>query len=1075
MSNTENNGKIFGRFSPRRFAAMIVSAVLILAITVGLIIGNVVCFTNFNVVTAYMCGQGFSDSGEEAKAARSSGYALAATVEEEGAVLLKNDNKSLPLAANSKVNVFGAASMDSAFIPQGTGSGTGSRNDFVTFMKSLKYAGADAKDLVDDEGFAIAGNPDYEAGGSKASKNPFANGTTGIEYNTELADAYAKLNVNGSYNRVNAGSYVIEATSEDAYREYYGVLEAPQSFYTGDLMTNAHTFSDTAIVVIGRILGEGNDYSKYQYVRNRSQKTPDTTRKLQELSPDEEYMLEQASAFDNVVVVVNSTNPMELGFIEDEKYNIDSLIWMGTPGTRGALGVANLLVGAATPSGHLTDTWAYDLSTAASYATAGREGVGSYTDIAGGEPSLSARVNKYTDYIEDIYVGYKWYETADADGFWDSETAKTQWGISNGYEDVVQFPFGYGMSYTDFKWDIMFGSKTITQNGETKTYETNINNNAQIEKDGEIKVAVEVTNVGQYAGKDVVQLYYSAPYTKGQIEKSAITLGAFEKTSLLEPGKTELLQLTMKVEDMKSYDCYDKNNNGFMGYELDGGNYAISLRTDVHTLAETVSNVNTITVKVPDNGYKYETDSATGTKVENQFTTFTASSGASSVINEPVARNAHSIDGAEEPVKIDYMTRADFTASFPFDKPDNRAAGETLINDALYVVIRPAGNASDVAPVSGSKLTAWKIEDVMGEAYESPIWDELISQLDFETKCNLIIKGGFGTIAIDSINKPKTTDTDGPAGFNNSVIGSNNLKACNYPSPTVLASTWDWYMAYQVGKAIGIEGTALGIQGWYGPGANLHRSATGGRNFEYYSEDPRLSGIMCAYVVYGAKEEGVTAYIKHVAVNDTESGRNGAFKWLTEQNMRENYLYPFELAVKIGKSNAMMSSVDRVGSTRVSGSYAMLTTVMRDEWGFRGTVITDYYQCQRASGDNKLGSDKTLSTDTVHDVDECIRAGNSQILIPDGALGWFDDRDTATAQLAIHNSAKDILFAYADTLNFKATEQGLSKDSVIGESTEVFPWWVILLVGIDVTAAALMGFWAFLLLRKKKEKVKVEI
>lgn len=1071
MSNTiENSNK--RNASSVKLVVLIITCVLILAVSAGLIVGNVLCFQNYNLVTAYMCGQGFTDNGEAAIAARSSGYALAATVEEEGAILLKNDNNTLPLAENTKVNVFGAASSDSAFIPQGTGSGTGSRNDFVTLMKALKYAGGDSEEVL-----KYAGKQEYEPGGNKAGDNPFANGKTGLEYNETLAEAYAKL----GYSRVNGGSYVIEATSEELYRDYYGIAEAPKSFFTGNLTSSAYNFSDTAIVVIGRLLGEGNDYSKYQYVAKRNQTTPDTTRKLQSLSEDEEYMLEQASTFDKVILLINSTNPMELGFIEDSKYNIDSVIWMGTPGTRGTLGIASLLVGAANPSGHLPDTWAYDISTAASYATAGREGVGSYTDIAGGEPTLSARVNKYTDYIEDIYVGYKWYETADADGFWNTAKANTQWGIKSGYKDVVQFPFGFGMSYTEFKWDIMFGSKSITQNGETKTFETNINNNAQIAKDGEIKVAVEVTNTGDVAGKDVVQLYYSAPYKKGEIEKSAINLGAFEKTGLIGPGQTELLQLTMKVEDMKSYDCYDKNNNGFMGYELEGGAYQISIRNDVHTPADMKSGINTITVNVPSGGYRYEVDTVTNTKVENQFTTFkNTTSGAESFINEYAAKNAHSIDGNEEPVKINYMTRADFAGTFPYEKPENRAAGDALINDALYVVINPPGNAGDVAPESGSTATSWKIADVMGLDYEDEKWDQIISQLSLDTKCKLITHGGFGTIAIDGnprqandyvpedIGKPGTTDTDGPAGFNNNVVGSNDLKACNYPSPTILAATWDWYMAYQVGKAIGIEGTAIGIQGWYGPGANLHRSATGGRNFEYYSEDPRLSGIICAYHVLGAKEEGVTAYIKHIAVNDTESGRNGAFKWLTEQNLRENYMLPFEYAVKVGKSNGMMSSVDRVGGTRVSGSYAMLTTMLRDEWGFRGTVITDYYQNWGASGSRRLNSE--LSTDTIHDVDECVRAGNSQILWTVGSAACFDDRTTATAQLSIHNSAKDILFAYADTLNYKATAQGLSKESMIGASNDVFAWWVILLVGIDVTATALMGFWLFLVIRSYKKK-----
>jgi beta-glucosidase len=278
-------------------------------------------------------------------------------------------------------------------------------------------------------------------------------------------------------------------------------------------------------------------------------------------------------------------------------------------------------------------------------------------------------------------------------------------------------------------------------------------------------------------------------------------------------------------------------------------------------------------------------------------------------------------------------------------------------------------------------------------------------------------------------------------------------------------------MAYQVGAAIGIEGKALGINGLYGPGANLHRSPMGGRNFEYFSEDGVLSGIMCAYEVYGGKEQGLTMYVKHIAVNDSDSGRNGAYKWLTEQNLRENYLKPFELLVKVGHANAFMTSVDRIGSTRASSSYAMLTAVVRNEWGFKGTIITDYYQNAGAS----------RASDTTHDVDECVRAGNSQLLYPDGSISFFNDTTSNTAKKAIFKSAKDILFAYADTLDFAATAQGLEKSSLIVERSDIRPWWIPALIGIDNTFIVLAIVWvgnAIKSYRKKngllKEKPKTE-
>lgn len=816
----------------KKLITRIVSFVVMGVIAIALIIGNIICGAYSNIITQYLCGFGLSEDSEETKAARDQGMALAAKVEEQGAVMLKNDG-TLPLK-NNKVNVFGYAGTDNGFIPQGTGSGTGSRNDYVTFLGGLKEAG--------------------------------------FEYNEQLIKDYNAL----GWKRVDSGNFVFEATDENSYTYYYGALEAGESFYTDARMNDARNYSDTAVVVLGRLMGEGNDYSKYQYVRNSGK---DETRKLQSLSENEEFMLDKVcEKFDNVVVIFNTTNPMEAGFLENDR--IGAAIFMGMPGTRGSIGIANILKGKANPSGHLTDTWAYDLSTAASYATSGREGVGSYTDIST-DVTLGTRANKYSDYAEDIYIGYKWYETADADGFWDSNMAKLTWNIVNGYDDVVQFPFGYGLSYTEFKWTVM---------------ECNLSDGATLEKDGKIEIKVAVQNVGDVAGMDVVQLYYTPPYTKGGIEKSAVNLGAFAKTALLQPDQIEYVDLTLSVEDMKSYDCYDRNGNGFMGYELEGGNYTISLRTDAHTLAQTANadGKNSYSFKVPESGYKYTTDSVTGNVVENRFTNFTAPSGASSTVNERAVRNAHSIDGNDEPVKINYMTRADFENTFPYQKAENRLAG-AVKTDTLYVNVNP--------------------------------------------------------------------------------------------------------------------------------------------------------------------------------VNDSDSGRNGAYKWLTEQNLRENYLLPFELIVKVGKGNGMMSSVDRIGSTRAASSYALLTAVLRDEWGFRGTVITDYYQNSHQSAPGIWAPSQ--AGDTVHDVDECVRAGNDMLLWTDGNINFFNDADSNTAKKAIHQSAKNIIYTYADTVHFAETAQGLDKGSMIGESVEVFAWWIPVLVVADVVVAGLLVTWGLLLFKKKKVREEI--
>ena len=497
----------------------------------------------------------------------------------------------------------------------------------------------------------------------------------------------------------------------------------------------------------------------------------------------------------------------------------------------------------------------------------------------------------------------------------------------------------------------------------------------------------------------------------------------------------------MPIEEMKSYDCYDKNNNGFMGYELEKGTYTLSFRSDVHTPKAGMTD-NTLTLEVASD-IRYETDSKTGAVVTNQFTTFTNTiSGASSKVNEPFLSTAHSIDGLENEGSITYMTRENFVSTFPEAQP-NKAAGNLKADMHGNTKGKEGVDPSVTAPEFGSTATNWTITDLFGVPYEDPMWDEITSQLTFEEALHYIIDAGFGTIELESIGKPATKDTDGPSGFNTNVTGGNGLKAVCYPSSTVIAQTWDWYAVYQVGVGIGIEGNAIGVNGWYGPGANTHRSAMGGRNFEYYSEDALLAGTMCAYHCIGAKEQGIQVYIKHIGANEDDRGRNGAYKWLTEQALRENYLKPFEIAIKAG-ANGLMGSVTRTGGMRTTGSYALQTAVVRDEWGFRGTIITDYYQ----------GGD-------INDFDEGIRTGNNQVLWPDWRSDCLDDQTSDTAKYYIHKAAKDLLYAYADTMYYAETAQGLESGAIIGTITvtdDVFVWWIpVLMVVNTIVLAAILS------------------
>ena len=493
---------------------------------------------------------------------------------------------------------------------------------------------------------------------------------------------------------------------------------------------------------------------------------------------------------------------------------------------------------------------------------------------------------------------------------------------------------------------------------------------------------------------------------------------------------------------MTSYDTYDRNNNGFMGYELEAGQYTLSLRSDVHNLKlDKLNQPMSYDYKVPEGGYKYATDEVTGNEVKNRFTTYTnTTSGASSTCDEPQTNYALSIDGNDDSDDYDqnitYLTRADFASTFP-QVTETRTMSNNMFKN-VFLVHNPFVDPNDEMPKTSSTSTSWTLDDVKGLAYEDPKWQELIEQLSIQQLADLCANGGFGTMAINSIKKPKCTDSDGGTGFTSGVSTGEDGHAIKYPAANVLAGTWDWKEAYKWGHAIGDEGQALGIQGWYAPGCNVHRSPLGGRNFEYFSEDAYMCGVFVAYTVKGCTENGVYAYMKHFAGNDTDEGRNGQFKWMTEQSLREIWAKPGEIATKVGGANAMMASVDRVGATRVTGSYALLETVLRGEWGFRGSVITDYYQ-----GGN------------VNDLDEGIRAGNDLALLPGGTHTVFDeDKGTwsATGVKALQKSAHNILFTYIDTVNRTEKAQNIDFGSTSGtrQTTNDGTWWRGVLIGADV-------------------------
>ena len=991
------------------FAAIGVVAAVVITL-------NVLCLSTFkDQIQTFLVGGATADQ-ETITQTREQGEALAEDIVDEGSVLVKNDNNTLPLSKteNNQVNVFGWSS--SYWITGGSGSGR-----VVNSSGNLRAETDLLKALEDDE----------------------------ILYNHDLTDFYVNYEGDRPHYSTSTGTL-------NAYEyEYYRITEPSMDEYGDELLTSAEEFSDTAIVVIGRAAGESSDAPKVQYKGNSdSSRVDDPTRHYLEISTEEEELLEYVgSAYENVIVVINSTNTMELGFL-DTIEGIDSCLIVGATGINAASGVVNILYGDANPSGKLTDTYAYDMATAASYANAGIEGENFYTNGNGLYPADGTTQGNlghsgvrypgvaYVDYQESIYVGYKWYETADTEGFWDD--VDNEYGL--GYEGVVQYPFGYGLSYTEnFLWNIT---------------DISLPSGSNLTRDSEIEIEVTVTNDGTVAGSDVVELYYTAPYYEGEIEKSSVNLIDFAKTPVLEPDQSVAVTLTVSAYDMTSYDCYDLNENDATTYELDQGEYRLSIRTDAHTVKEELEN-NSLTAEAePVLTYNlshteiFDVDPYTENEVTNRFTGENATDGSS-------------IDGNSPTTSVEYLTRADFENTFPYELNEPRALDDSQAEYNLYT--QNHANAfinTDDEPVTfdsnetnhllydpdeNYEITELGLE--LGANYDDPRWEEVLDQMSQSEMRNLILHGYVKTDAVASVGKPRFTDVDGPAQF-----GSFNLpeRGVGYPNATVLAQTWSKSLAYNYGVSMGEIARNLGYDGWYGPGMNLHRSPFGGRNYEYYSEDPILSGIIGANSVRGAKNRGVYSYLKHLAVYDQESYRDGLYTWLTEQAFRENFLKPFQMTVQEGGATGIMTSYNRVGGVWAGGSYALLTEVVKDEWGFKGTILTDY-----------------ADHHSFMNMDHALRAGGDLWMDGFSNNGQFRyETSSNTFWQNMRRAAKNILYTGVNAIYTAANPVGDNEESfIIGGRYVPNTSWMIAFYVLDPVIFIGLGVWGvFVFLSKDKTK-----
>ena len=879
---------------------------------------------------------------------------------EEGVVLLKNDDNTLPLATGSKVNVLGKNSAEVAI--GGTGSSTGSGS--VEAIKSLTlYEGLEA---------------------------------VGYELNPHLVAFYQDDTLSGNGRT---------APNMGANLTGLATGETPQDMYSQELLDSYANYSDASIVVFTRIGGEGYDLP--MTMLNSDGTTMDGSDEgdhYLELDLNEEAILASLEAdpsVSNVIVIINASQPMELGFLYDSvNYSkIKAAIWVGGPGQSGVAAIGRILSGDVNPSGNLVDTYPVDFSldpTWYNFGASGGQGVyGTVTD----DVFSSARVN-FVDYEEGIYLGYRYWETAgyDADDGW-------SW-----YDDNIVYPFGYGLSYTTFSWELV-GSPDVP---------------STFDVDSTISLTVRVTNTGSVAGKDVVQLYYTAPYYDGGIEKSFVRLADFAKTPLLQPAETADVTLTVAVKDLASYDYDDANGNGFIGYELEAGDYIFRVLQNAN--ARSTNGVGDITVNVPavasdtatngSTGLEFMYDEKTGHPIENLFDDVSqkaingtladpdtdAVKDSGGVMN--VMTRATSEGGLAGTIPTSYPSEADRTVSqvyldsigVPGSIADRNAAD---VGQPWYKTEFPT-QAEDTSGVVSIFL-----KDLIGLDYDDPQWDAFMDQMTYQEMATLIGDGAFHTIPIPRLGKPWSIEVDGPVGLvprqvNGDLMDINDYVACVYATEPVVAATWNVDLVYEYGQMTGEEGiwgnTAFAYSGIYAPGLNIHRSQFSGRNFEYYSEDGVLSGKMAGKFSGGAYSKGLYTFMKHYALNDQETNRGSINTWADEQTMREIYLLPFEKAIKDGHSRGAMAAFNNIGNTWTGASYALMTELTRDEFGFDGMIITDW-------GSYSTSTEWMIRTG----VDLLLGGSGSGVLVYEG------EGLTATQAWALRRASKAIMFTVANS------------------------------------------------------------
>jgi len=889
---------------------------------------NMICFGPMATLIGLATGNGTlsDETNEEATE-------VAEEIMEDGIVLLKNESL-LPLNETKKLNIFGWESINPAY----GGAGSGGINDLYDIV-SLNQG-------LENAGFSI---------------------------NQELVDFY--------------NNYGADNPEMSIQKQSWTLPEPPVDTYNDELIKSAKEYSDVAVVVLSRKAGEGHndipmDVKKAAYDNNSDEYDdfPEGEHYLQ-LSQTERDMVDMVcSNFDNVIVIYNGANQFELGFA-DEYPQIKSVVWCPGTGNVGFNALGKVFSGEVNPSGKTPDTFIYDMTTAPWWNNAEKTEYTNLADMAvEGMNAGTAQVYApaFTNYVEGIYVGYKYYETAAQEGAID-------------YDKTVQYPFGYGLSYTEFEQKM----------GELE------------EKDGQISVDVEVTNTGDVAGKDVVEVYYKPPYTNGGIEKSSANLIEFEKTNLLQPGESQTVTVTFSIEDMASYD-----ENNAKAYVLEKGDYVISINSDSHTVLDQKTYTADKDVVYKGENKRASDDTAATNVFEDAKGDVTYLSRADHFANYEEATVAPASAELGEPYVSEYHLNSNF------DKT-------TYLND------------EDVMPTTGAD-NGLTLADMRDADYDDPRWEKLLDQLTVDEMANMIAMAGYQTAAMDSVGKVATLDFDGPAAINNNFTGVGSI---GFPIEVVVASTWNKELAQAWGECMGKISQEMGAEGWYAPGMNTHRTAFGARNYEYFSEDGVLAGNMGAKAVEGARKYGVYSYIKHFALY--EGNAKMVSVWSNEQAIREIYLKPFEISVKQGGANAVMVSWSFLGDKWTGESSNLMNTVLRDEWGFRGMALTDFF---RNNGHGFMNADAALA----NGVDAMLSTFN-------GEENNVANQKHPTSVLQMRNACKNVMYTVVSSWAYDGEHEETGMEN-----------WKKAGIGIDIVIALFMAGMEVLVIRGYKKRKNAE-